>query len=184
MSYLLEQTLDSNAEIRIMDSTMLPVCRDCRANNHKVAKNIAAWGKNHQGWFYGFKLHASCNLNGRLTAIYFTPANESDSQQIPHLVSQQTKVAVGDGSYNASVMRRQMWQKYGCFILAPPHPKQDKKISTSWQIALLHMRPKIECVFDYLKQHLHLVTSFPRSINGYLLNYLRNLLTYQMVVGV
>jgi len=149
-----------------------------------VAKSIAAFGKNHQGWHYGFKLHVACNLKGHLSAIYFTPANEHDAQVIPRLVNDQTKLGIGDGAYNASVMRRQIWQKYGCFILAPPHPKQDKKIATHLQIAFLKVRPKIECVFDYLKEHLHIVTSFPRSINGYLLNYVRNLLAYQVMVGV
>ena len=50
---LLKQLLVSEANLRFIDSTMLPVCRVCRADNHKVAKDYADWGKNHQGWRYG-----------------------------------------------------------------------------------------------------------------------------------
>ena len=178
---LLQNTMNEEAEIKILDSTMLPVCRKCRADRHRVAKAVAGWGKNHQDWCYGFKMHAACDLNGNLCAIYFTPANEHDAQQIPKLIGDKTKIAIGDGTYNARVMREQMWEQRGCFVLAPPHPKQDKKVATRLQIALLQVRPKIECIFDYLKEHLHMVTSFPRSINGYLLNYLRNLLAYQVM---
>ena len=177
---LLEETLVSDASLRFIDSTMLPVCRQCRADNHRVAKNYANWGKNHQGWWYGFKLHAAIDEKGNLAAIWFTPANEADSQQIPKLVDDNTDIAVGDGGYNADVMRRHMWRDHKCFILAPPHPKQDKKLALNIEIDLLRAREKIECVFDYLKNHLNLVTSFPRSINGYFLNYLRNLLGYQV----
>ena len=148
-----------------------------------MTKGTADYGKNHQGWWYGFKLHAACNPKGQLCAIRFTPANESDSQQIPHLINDATRVAVGDGGYTASVMRRKMWQEHHTYILSPPHPKQAKKVLTQWQLLLLQARPKIECTFDYLKEHLLLVTSFPRSVNGYAVHYIRVLLSYQLAWG-
>ena len=72
-------------------------------------------------------------------------------------------------------------KRYGTVIIAPPWPSQKKKIATPWQIDLLNQRAKIETVFDYLKEHLHLVTSFPRSVAGYLVHYVRVLLSYQIV---
>ena len=180
MERLLKELLVSDASLRFIDSTMLPVCRRCRADSHKVAKGYADWGKNHQGWWYGFKLHAAIDEKGNLAAIWFTPANAADSQQIPKLVDDNTDIAIGDGGYNADVMRRHMWRDHKCFILAPPHPKQNKRLALNIEIDLLKAREKIECVFDYLKNHLNLVTSLPRSIKGYLLNYLRNLLGYQV----
>lgn len=183
MLVVLDQLLVKDATIRFMDSTMLQVCKLVRADRHKVAKGIAAFGKNWQGWHYGFKLHAACNTKGQLAAVYFTPANESDSQQIPKLVNDATMVAVGDGGYTASVMRRKMWREHGCFVLSPPHPTQKKQVLERWQLALLQARPRIECVFDYLKEHLLLVTSFPRSVQGYALHYTRVLLAYQLMWG-
>ena len=78
-------------------------------------------------------------------------------------------------------MRNRMWRRYGTVIIAPPHPKQKKKIAVPWQISLLNIRSKIESVFDYLKEHMNLVTSFARSVNGYLLHYVRILLGYQIM---
>ncbi|RTK94583.1 hypothetical protein EKI60_03115 [Candidatus Saccharibacteria bacterium] len=125
---LLDQLLVKDAAVRFMDSTMLHVCKLVRANRHKVAKAAAGFGINWQGWHYGFKLHAACNARGQLAAVYFTSANEHDGQQIPYLVNDATVIAVGDGTYNASVMRRKMWREHKAYILAPPHPKQDKKM--------------------------------------------------------
>jgi hypothetical protein len=183
MVALLNQLLVRDAPLRFMDSTMLPVCRLVRADRHRVARGVADFGKNHQGWWYGFKLHAACNARGQLAAIYFTSANESDSQQIPHLVNSATRVAVGDGGYTASVMRKKMWQEHRAYILSPPHPTQTKKVLEQWQLLLLQARPKIECTFDYLKEHLLLVTSFPRSVHGYAVHYVRVLLSYQLAWG-
>ncbi len=183
MCFVLDKLLIKDAQLRFMDSTMLHVCKLIRADRHKVAKGIAGFGKNWQGWHYGFKLHAAVNLKGQLAAIYFTAANEHDGQQIPHLVNDTTVVAVGDGTYNASVMRRKMWREHQAYILAPPHPKQNKKLLEQWQLLLLCKRTKVECTFDYLKEHLLLETSFPRSVEGYALHYIRVLLSYQLLWG-
>jgi hypothetical protein len=183
MLIILDHLLVKDAAIRFMDSTMLHVCRLIRANRHKVARAVAGFGINWQGWHYGLKLHAACNIQGQLAAVYFTAANEHDGQQIPHLVNDYTTIAVGDGTYNASVMRRKMWREHKAYILAPPHPKQTKKVLEQWQLLLLHKRTKIECTFDYLKEHMLLETSFPRSVEGYALHYTRILVAYQLIRG-
>ena len=179
--WFLEQLLTKQTTVRFMDSTMLEVCKMVRANRHKTCKNIAKFGKNHQGWHYGFKLHASVDSQGRLCGLALTPANIHDAQMMPKILDKNTRIAVGDGGYTASVMREKIWQLYGTIIVSPPHFKQRQKILNWWQNLLLKMRPKIESVFDYLKEHLHLVSSFPRSVKGYLLHYLRILLGYQFM---
>lgn len=181
MLQLLQCLLATDEPIKLIDSTMLPVCKIKRSDSHKVAKNMAAFGKNHQGWHYGFKLHASSTVDGRLAGIAFTPANVHDAQVMPRIINNRTKVAVGDSLYGASVMRRIIWERYGTVIIAPPHYKQKKKLATLWQNELLSMRSKIESVFDVLKEHLHLVSSFPRSPFGYLVHYARILLGYQIM---
>lgn len=178
---LLEDLLDTEASVRIMDSTMLPVCKPHRTDAHRVAKNIAEFGKNWQGWHYGFKLHASTSLDGVLSGIALTPANVYDAQMEYLLLNKNCRIAVGDTLYGARVMRERMWKRYGTVIVSPPFPKQNKKITTPWQNELLSKRSKIESVFDYLKEHMFLVTSFARSVMGYLLHYVQTLLGYQIL---
>lgn len=171
-----------NAPIKLMDSTMLPVCKLCRSDRHKVAKGFAEYGKNHQGWHFGFKLNASIDCQGSLTGFFFTPASFHDAQAMPSILDGNTIVAVGDGAYNAKAMRDHIKQIFGTVIVAPPHFKQNKKVAALWQIALLKMRPRIESVFGYLKENLNMVTSFPRSVKGYFLHYVRILIGYQLMV--
>lgn len=180
-SALLSLLLADRSPVRIMDATMLPVCKNHRADEHKVAKGIAQFGKNWQGWHYGFKLHASTTLTGALCALSITPANVYDAQKMPSILNEHCLVAVGDTLYGARVMGEKIRNLYGTVIIAPPHPKQRKKIAAPWQLKLLDMRSKIESVFDILKEHMHLVSSFPRSVGGYLVHYVRILLAYQIV---
>jgi hypothetical protein len=180
MYEVLEQLLCDTEAVRILDATMLPVSKPHRADRHKVAKDIATFGKNWQGWHYGFKLHVSTSLDGRLCSLMLTGANVYDAQAMPKLLNQHCRLAVGDTLYGAKVMGKIIRDSYGTAIIAPPWPTQKQKVSTPWQMDLLNQRSKIECVFDYLKEHLHLVTSFPRSVRGYVLHYVRVLLSYQI----
>lgn len=181
MHKMLESLMVKEQPLKFIDATMLPVCKVKRADDHKVAKGLAAFGKNHQGWHFGFKLHGSINQNGAFCGIALTPANIHDTRAMPHILDEDTKIAVGDTLYGAKVMCRRLWEEQGTIVLAPPHPKQKKKIAAPWQNKLLDMRSKIESVYDILKEHLHLVTSFPRSVKGYLVHYLRILLGYQIL---
>jgi len=96
------------------------------------------------------------------------------------LVNQHTKVAVGDTSYR-SALHKKLNHLFGTIFVIPPHYKQKKQVMTKGQLKLLRRRPKIETVIDYLKEHLHLQSSFPRSMQGYTPHYLRILLEYQLL---
>lgn len=177
---ILNGLLASEAELRFMDSTMLEVCRLVRRRWHKVARGYAKTGYNHQGEHYGFKLHMSIDNDGRIAAYIFSDALTHDSRAIPYLVNSRTKIAVGDTGYR-SALHKKLNKLWGTVFVVPPHYKQKKQMATTSQMKLLKRRPKIETVFDYLKQHLHLQSSFPRSMQGYALHYLRVLLGYQLL---
>lgn len=181
MLNLLESLLCAEEPVRIMDATMLPVSKLHRVDRHKVAKDIAQFGKNWQGWHYGFKLHASVSLDGKLCGLALTPANVYDAQAMIKILNEHCVLAVGDTLYGAKVMGNIIKKKFATVIIAPPWPSQKKKVSTPWQVELLNRRSKIETVFDYLKEHLHLVSSFPRSVAGYVVHYVRVLLSYQIM---
>jgi hypothetical protein len=182
LNRLLGDILVSGAKLRFLDSTMLEVCKLVRRRWHRVARGQAHTGHNWQGEHYGFKLHASVDNDGRLCAWIFTSANVHDSRAIPVLVDESTDIAVGDQGYRSAPLHRKLRKYFGVFILTPPHHSQKKQAMAEWQRKLLRRRPKIETVFDYLKQHLHLQTSFPRSMQGYALHYTRVLLGYQLLV--
>ena len=180
MAEVLSGLLATKSPLRFADSTMIAVCRNIRSDRHRVAKDVAKWGKNWQGWHYGFKLHIAIDHQNRLCAAVITGANEHDNQVMGQLVNEHTRVLVGDTHYGGSVQRRKLWQKYGIVIVAPAQIKQKKGLYSQLQLKLLRMRPKVEAVFGLLKQKFSLVSSYPRSVNGYFVHYLRVLLGYQM----
>lgn len=177
---ILQRILATDTPLKFMDGTMLPVCKHKRADDHKVAKGIANFGKNWQGWHFGFKLHASVTRDGELCALAFTQASVHEKNMVSKLLGTYTRIVVGDSSYGGKDLRETLWKTRGTYILAPAFHGQ-KKLMAKWQKDLLEQRSCIESVFDYLKEHLHLVTSFPRSVYGYLAHYAMVLLGYQVM---
>jgi hypothetical protein len=182
MIWVLKTLLSDKSPLRFLDSTMVPVCRLHRADNYKVAREMVGLGKNHQGFHFGFKLHGSVNEKGQLCAIALTSADCYDGHLSKKLTDKHTKIAVGDTHYGGRAQTQPLYEKNGTIFLAYPHQKQNKKLLAGWQKLLLDMRSKIECVWDYLKEHMRLVTSFPRSAKGYLVHYLPIILAYQLSV--
>lgn len=126
---LLQRLLVPESPIRLVDSTMLQVCKLSRTQSHKVAQGVAAFGKNGSGWHFGFKLHAAFNPDGSLAAACFTPANESDLMQLPRLVVARS-IVVGDAGYTAKVMRTKLWHEKQCLVVSPPRQKQHTQVLT------------------------------------------------------
>lgn len=181
MLLLLRDLLQNKEPLRFIDSTMLPVCTNHRSDTHKVAREWAKYGKNHQGWHYGFKLHMTTNTAGQICSFSFSSASRYDAQELPCLLNKDVKTVVGDTLYGASVMRRIIHEAFGTVIISPPWPKQKRKMATPFQNFLLSERSRIESVFGILKTRLNLVTSFPRSVFGYFVHYIRILLGYQII---
>lgn len=132
LASLLEKLLLTTSRIRLVDSTVLQVCKLSRADSHKVAGEVASFGKNGSGWHFGFKLHATFNPDGLLAAFCFTPANESDVMQLPRLV-EENMVAVGNAGYTARVMRGKLWREKRCLVVSTPRQKQNSQVLTNWQ---------------------------------------------------
>lgn len=171
--------------VRLLDATKIPACKDVRVKGHQVLKGLAAWGKTSQGWFFGLKLHLAVNDRGELRVAILTPGNVSDRTELEPLLKDFAGLGLGDAGYLVNQrIHRSLWDRK--IWLLTGVRKNMRKLMTKWQHQLLKLRQRVEGVFDYLKEHLHLVSSFPRSVPGALLHILLVLLTYQihMVQGV
>ncbi|HSX01859.1 MAG TPA: transposase [Candidatus Saccharimonadia bacterium] len=55
---------------------------------------LAGWGKNWQGFWFGFKLHLAINAQGQVSALVFTPADVYDGHVAKQLIRAETKMEV------------------------------------------------------------------------------------------
>jgi len=157
--------------VKYTDATAIPVCLKKNADTHRTMQELAELGRSAKGWFYGIKLTITRDTDGRLLALLFTRVNAND-RDICRTINQDIYgIIVLDAGYVSEALEQDMNLEHKRWLLIKPY-KSMKKLMTHWQEALYKGRFQIEFDFRSLKLFHGLVTSLPRSINGYLANYL------------
>lgn len=167
---LLRQNRAVAHPVKHTDSTDIPVCLVKNGARHKTMAALAAWGKTGRGWFYGLKLHLTSDLERRLLAVTFTSGNRADATVFRELNNDLDGVFLADAAYTGERLAREFHQEHRRWLLASPR-KNMKKLMSRLEAALYATRMMVEWNFRSLKMTYGLVTSLPRSVNGYLAHY-------------
>jgi len=159
------------------DSTDIPVSLVKNAKHHKTMLGLAAWSKTGKGWFYGLKLHLSSDVKGRVLALCITSGNSNDRAIFKKMNEKLRGIFVADAGYISKELERDFFIENERMLFTIPRSKM-RKLVTAFQYACMQTRMKIEIHFRVLKMFFGLVTSLPRSIDGYLTHYLASTCSY------
>lgn len=163
--------------VKYTDATDIPVCLKKNADAHRTMASLATLGRSSKGWYFGLKMTITRDAEGRLLAIRFSSATESDRDIFRKINADIYGIIVADAGYVSKELEHDMNIENKRWLLIRPY-KTMKKLMTKWQEQLYKGRFQIEFDFRNLKLFHGLVTSLPRSINGYLANYLHALTSF------
>ena len=163
--------------IKFTDATDIPVCLNKNATRHKTMYGLAEWSKTGKGSFYGLKLHLSADAEGRVLALKFTAGNSNDRAIFKKMNEKLRGLFVADAGYVSKELERDFFIERQRLLITGLR-KNMKKLSAPWQIALLNLRMRVEIHFRVLKVCYGLITSLPRSIDGYLTHYLATIMAH------
>lgn len=179
LNALLQLNLKKAGVVKLLDSTPIPVCKNYRIKRHKTMKFVATRSKSSLGWFYGLKLHALTDMFGNLLGIRFTTGRVDDRVVLDAFLERlHHSILIADAGYISKRLTMKAQQNNN--ILLTCLRKNTKKLASFLDICLLNLRPQIEVLFSILKERLGLITSLPRSVNGYLAHYIHVLFGYLM----
>jgi len=166
--------------IKHLDSTDIPVCLFKNANSHKTMKGLASFANHGQGPYFGLKMHLIADLRKQILSVKFTSANTDDKKMVIPLSEELTGIFIADAGYVSKKLSEEFYSEHKRILLVQPR-KNMRKLMTRFQEYLYKTRMLIELNFRSLKMFYGLVTSLPRSVAGYLANYVWSLLAYQIV---
>lgn len=165
--------------VKHTDATDIPVCLMKNVDHHKTMAGIASLSRTHKGWYYGLKLHLTSDLDRNVLAVKFTSANSDDRKTFLTLNNDLMGIFVADSGYVSKDLEAKFYKENKRIVFIKPY-KTMKKLMTGWQFWLYNTRMLIELNFRNLKMFYGLITSLPRSVGGYLANYIYSLLAYLM----
>lgn len=177
LSALINRNREDTHPIKHTDSTDIPVCLNKNAKKHKTMRVVSAWGKTGKGWFYGLKLHITTDLNKKLLALKMGPGNQSDRSVFLPLNKDLMGLFIADAGYLGEKLAREFYIEHKRMLLTKVRANM-KKLATPAHLFLYETRMLIEWNFRVLKMTYGLVTSLPRSVNGYLAHYLYSLTAF------
>lgn len=177
LSILMRQHRADAHLVKYTDATDIPVCLKKNADKHKTMAGLASFGHSSKGWYYGIKMTMTRDAQGRMLGIRFTRPGANDRDIFRDINKNLTGILVADAGYVSKELERDMTIEGKRILLIRPF-KTMKRIAALWQLAVYKGRFQIEFDFRCLKLFFGLVTSMPRSINGYLANYIHSLLSF------
>jgi len=182
--FMLAMMLKINREnqhlVKHIDSTDIPVCLFKNANSHKTMKDLASFARSAKGTYFGFKLHLISDFKRQILALKFTSANIDDRDTVIPLSKNLSGVFVADAGYVSKKLQHEFYQENKRILFIQPR-KNMRVIAEEWQNKLYRTRSVIELNFRSLKMFYGLITSLPRSVDGYIANYIYSLLAYQVI---
>jgi hypothetical protein len=117
------------------------------------------------------------------TASNFTTGNADDRKILDVFLEKlHHSIVIADAGYLSPTLERKAHQNNN--ILLTCMRKNMTKLASFLDICLLNLRPRIEVLFSILKERLGLVTSLPRSVNGYLAHYIHTIFGYLVLKAI
>jgi hypothetical protein len=163
--------------VKYTDATDIPVCLNKNALSHKTLRGFASWGHSGKGFYFGLKMTLTRDAEGRMLGIRFSQAGANDRTIFEKINAEIDGIIVGDAGYISKELEKKMYREGKRWILIKP-TKSMKKLQSAWQYHLYNSRFQIEFDFRNIKLFHGLVTSLPRSVDGYLANYIYSLLSF------
>ena len=179
LAFILNLNRTSAHPIKHTDSTDIPVCSNRKAKYHKTMKSLASWGKTGKGSFYGLKLHITTDLKQKILSLRLTSAAVDDRKIFVRLNKGLFGIFVADAGYISQKLQNEFYVEHKRILFAKPRKNMGKLI-TAFDYHLYNTRVLIELNFRNLKMFYGLITSLPRSVSGYLANYLYSILAYTL----
>jgi hypothetical protein len=159
------------------DATAIPVCLKKNGGCHKTMSGLASWSHDGKDHYFGLSLHLTSDLNRNMLTIKFTTASQDVREVFLELNKNLYGLFVADAGYVSTELEQKFGIEGKRRVLIAPR-KNMKKLATYLDILIYNTRMTIELNFRSLKMFYGLVTSLPRSVDGYLANYAYSLLAY------
>jgi transposase len=137
--------LMGQVRLYIMDSKPLPVCKPIRNGRVRLMREDGAYfGKSSIGWFFGFKLHAIIDMDGRILQALLLPANIQDRHAAEALAEMvDGGIGLGDHGYLGAAFKDELAEATDLLMVTP-------KDAGARRALISTIREKVETVFSQL----------------------------------
>lgn len=156
----------------IVDSMPLEICKFSRHNRIKICKDkfetapSKGYCASQNNWFYGYKLHGVCSINGIFHSLDITKAEVHDIQFLKNIKQQMTDcVLLGDRGYLSEPIQLDLFRTVKIKLETPMRANQ--KDYKPQPYIFRKSRKRIETLFSQLCDQFRIRNNYAKSFEGF-----------------
>lgn len=168
----LAESFNEFEDIFIVDSMPLEICRIARSSRSRICKeelySMPAKGycASQKMYYYGYKLHAVCSLQGVFQAIDLTPANVHDIHYLDDIGLQLSDCTLlGDKGYLSSTVQLNLFESANIRLDTPKRVNQ--KAYRPQSGLFRKARKRIETLFSQMCDQFMVRRNYAKSFDGF-----------------
>ena len=159
-------------DVFIVDSMPLKVCENSRANRSHICKEFDysspdfGYCASQKLYYYGYKLHAICSLNGIFQSIDMSPASVHDIRYLNDVKEQLSNCTlIGDKGYLSAEVQINLFN-YANIQLDTPKRTNQKDYRPQFKL-YSKKRKRIETLFSQLCDQFMIKRNYAKSFEGF-----------------
>lgn len=163
--------MDGREDVFSIDSKPVKVCQNARANRCAMGRDdfekAPAWGYCAlQGmYYYGYKLHAICEISGVIHSYDMTPANVHDLLYLNDVQWEYHDcMMLGDKGYLSAEIQQNLFDVANITLEVPYRLNQKNWQPPTW--AYKKFRKRIETLFSQLNDQLMMIRNYAKQPFG------------------
>ena len=159
-------------DVFMVDSMPLKVCENSRANRSHICKEFDysspdfGYCASQKLYYYGYKLHAICSLNGIFQSIDMSPASVHDIRYLNDVKEQLSNCTlIGDKGYLSAEVQIDLFN-YANIQLDTPKRTNQKDYRPQFRL-FRKKRKRIETLFSQLCDQFMIKRNYAKSFEGF-----------------
>lgn len=156
----------------IVDSMPLEICKFSRHRRIKICKNefetapSKGFCASQNSWFYGYKLHGVCSINGIFHSLDITKAEVHDVHFLKNIKHQMSDcVLLGDRGYLSKNIQLDLFQTVNIKLETPKRANQ--KDYKPQPYIFRKSRKRIETLFSQLCDQFRIRNNYAKTFQGF-----------------
>ena len=156
----------------IVDSMPLEICKFSRHNRIKICKEefetapSKGFCASQNNWFFGYKLHGVCSINGIFHSLDITKAEVHDVQFLKNIKQQMSDcVLLGDRGYLSESIQLDLFQTANIKLETPKRANQKQYKPQPY--IFRKSRKRIETLFSQLCDQFRIRNNYAKTFQGF-----------------
>ena len=163
---------NEDEDVFIIDSMPLEICKNARASRSSICKELdyalpdKGYCASQQMYYYGYKLHGICSLNGVFQSVEITPASVHDIHMLKDLKWEYKRCTMlGDMGYLSADYQLNLFETVNIKLETPMRKNQLNYKKQPY--VFRKSRKRIETLFSQLCNQFRIRQNFAKSFIGF-----------------